>query len=373
MKILLLCNYYHRAVLFYYHKRALEKRGHTVHVFNAVPFHTQVEEPFGFVMDDTVIQCACFHKWDRFFYFHKQKKIYEALCRHVDPKDYDLIHAHMVFSTGYAAYKLCRAKDASFAVSVRNTDVNVFWRIPFLRRVADRVLDSCVGVHFLSEGYREACEKLFAKPLPLTAVIPTGLDPYYLAHKAHKSPAAPSDCLRLICVGKIDANKNWLTTCKACQALIDAGWSVHLTAVGPVRNRRIYRALTRMPFVTCRPFMAKESLQPLYRAHHIFVMPSRTESFGRVYAEAMTQGLPVIYTRSQGFDRLFADGEVGYGVAAGDAGAIAQAVRRIVDDYDAMAARCLARVSRFDWDTLAAEWASFYARCTALDEEEALR
>jgi len=43
-------------------------------------------------------------------------------------------------------------------------------------------------------------------------------------------------------------------------------------------------------------------------------MPSITETFGLVYAEALSQGLPVLYTRGQGFDRQFEEGEVGYAV-----------------------------------------------------------
>ena len=38
----------------------------------------------------------------------------------------------------------------------------------------------------------------------------------------------------------------------------------------------------------------------IYRENDIYVMPSIIETFGLVYAEAMSQGLPVIYTRGQG-------------------------------------------------------------------------
>lgn len=40
-------------------------------------------------------------------------------------------------------------------------------------------------------------------------------------------------------------------------------------------------------------------------------MPSHKETFGLVYAEAMSQGLPIIYTKNQGFDGQFPDGYVG--------------------------------------------------------------
>ena len=42
----------------------------------------------------------------------------------------------------------------------------------------------------------------------------------------------------------------------------------------------------------------------IFIVNDIFVMPSVTELL-LVYAEAMSQGLPVIYTRGQGFDGQF--------------------------------------------------------------------
>ena len=40
-----------------------------------------------------------------------------------------------------------------------------------------------------------------------------------------------------------------------------------------------------------------------------FCLPSHAETFGLVYVEAMSQGLPIIY-EGQGFDKQFQDGEV---------------------------------------------------------------
>ena len=45
-------------------------------------------------------------------------------------------------------------------------------------------------------------------------------------------------------------------------------------------------------------------------------MPSRYETFGLVYGEAMSQGLPIIYSKGQGVDGYFKEGTVGYGVVS---------------------------------------------------------
>ena len=58
-------------------------------------------------------------------------------------------------------------------------------------------------------------------------------------------------------------------------------------------------------------------------------MPSIHESFGRVYAEAMTQGVPVIYSKGQGFDGIYPDGHVGYSVPSRNPEYIAECIKNI--------------------------------------------
>ena len=89
-------------------------------------------------------------------------------------------------------------------------------------------------------------------------------------------------------------------------------------------------------------------------------MPSFHESFGLVYAEAMSQGLPVVYTKGQGFDGQFAEGEVGYHAAADSAEDIAEKILLITEQYAQMSARCFERSRKFDWNLIAARYAQLY-------------
>ena len=44
----------------------------------------------------------------------------------------------------------------------------------------------------------------------------------------------------------------------------------------------------------------KSELLGIYRSSSIFIMPSTGETFGLVYIEALSQSLPVIYTKGDG-------------------------------------------------------------------------
>jgi glycosyltransferase involved in cell wall biosynthesis len=70
----------------------------------------------------------------------------------------------------------------------------------------------------------------------------------------------------------------------------------------------------------------------LYRSADLFVLPSRWETFGTAYAEAMDAGLPVIGWRSGNLPHLVDDGKQGIVITPGDIPALTGALRRLSED-----------------------------------------
>ena len=79
-----------------------------------------------------------------------------------------------------------------------------------------------------------------------------------------------------------------------------------------------------------------------------------------VYAEAMSQGVPVIYTRGQGFDGQFPEGTVGYAVSDRDPEEQALAISSILKNYEAISRNCLRFACKFDWNRIAEQYTSIY-------------
>lgn len=73
-------------------------------------------------------------------------------------------------------------------------------------------------------------------------------------------------------------------------------------------------------------------LRWLYAACDLFVAPSRFESFGLIYVEAMMFAKPVIGCRAGGVTEVVSDGETGVLVSPGDASQLADAIARLADD-----------------------------------------
>ena len=69
-----------------------------------------------------------------------------------------------------------------------------------------------------------------------------------------------------------------------------------------------------------------------YRASDIFVLPSENETFGQVFIEAMSCGLPVIGTKVGGIPEIISDSYNGYLVPPDDSSILAQKIEKLMND-----------------------------------------
>jgi sugar transferase (PEP-CTERM/EpsH1 system associated) len=77
---------------------------------------------------------------------------------------------------------------------------------------------------------------------------------------------------------------------------------------------------------------SREDVAPILRGLDVFVLPSKAEGISNTILEAMASGLPVVATRVGGNPELVTEGESGLLVPAGSPEALAQAVRRYLDE-----------------------------------------
>ena len=310
-----------------------------------------------------------FNKADRAFFHIKQNKIISDIKKTYDIGKYELVHAHSLFTNGYAAMKLNQEFKIPYCVALRNTDLNVFFkRMIHLRKTGIRILENASRIIFLSSAYQnEVIEKMIPERLrekmyAKSVVIPNGIDPFWFENIGSPKTIEGKKEIRLLYVGEIGKNKNVQTTLRAMNQLNKrkSSLSYTLTAVGKMKDKKLLAQLTTNYHFRYIDPQKKEELIHIYRDHDIFVMPSIHETFGLVYAEAMSQGLPVIYTRGQGFDGQFDDGEVGYAVDCSDEREIANRVNDCIENYCLISTRCIRGVEKFKWSGLANSYSMLY-------------
>ena len=255
----------------------------------------------------------------RILFRRKIKKIALDIEKCVDLKNVDMIHAHTWYSDGGAAYLLSKKYNIPYVVTVRSSDTEIFFKYMLhLRGFGKRILVNAKNVVFLTPTYasRILRHKYFDGVYEQLAkkhyVIPNGIDEFWLRNFADSKNEIP-DKVRLIYVGTFLKRKNVTKVIDAVEYLRKKGDDVSLTLVGGggadhdrviglIKNKAYYNYVGKI--------VDKVKLKELYNEADIFVMPSVRETFGLVYLEAISQGLPIIYLANDGIDGLF-DTKVG--------------------------------------------------------------
>jgi len=75
-----------------------------------------------------------------------------------------------------------------------------------------------------------------------------------------------------------------------------------------------------------------DEMPTVYRESDIFILPSENETFGQVFIEAMSCGIPVIGTKVGGIPEIISDSYNGYLVVPDDASILAQKIENLLID-----------------------------------------
>ena len=182
----------------------------------------------------------------------------------------------------------------------------------------DPVLDAagviCVGANELA-----AVQERY--PGKRVIYLPNGVDveamrrPSKLVLRSHLG--IPPERRILLCVSRIDYQKNQKLLVELAARCRAAGEAVHLLLIGPVSVPSYYDELKKQAaglgvaeWLTVVPGAEPggELIRAAYQQSDVFLLPSLHEPFGIVVLEAWCCGLPVIASRVGGLQHLVRDG-----------------------------------------------------------------
>jgi glycosyltransferase involved in cell wall biosynthesis len=164
--------------------------------------------------------------------------------------------------------------------------------------------------------------------------------------KASDVGSRPDTCqaspIKLLTVSRIDPRKGLRLLPAAVAELVRGGADVTLDIVGPTigligddEKAAIIADARRLGVtdrVTLTGPLALDQLITIYRDYDLFVLPTLPgEGVPRVLMEAMANGLPVITTRVSGIGSLITHARNGFLIDEPTAGAVARAVRVLID------------------------------------------
>lgn len=348
-----------------------------------VPLNTRVRyrkgnHDFGFKTIGSNIIYSTSQRWyHRYFYKDKISVVSKDLEALVDLKNVSIIHTGTLCMTGAVAFEISKKYDKPYIVSVRNTDINTYFKkMWWKRKYFHQILLSAKNVVFISPQYKKKCfEQYFDPTITLkleekTLIIPNGIASHFLINqkKVQKELHNP---IRIVYAGSYKNNKNLLRLIKAIDLLRGRKLNVTLTAIGrSLPNRKISKRyidkinqeVTGKDYISLVDFKEKEGLCIAYNDADLFAMPSILETFGLSYVEALSQGLPIVYTKGQGFDGFYKNGEVGYAVNALDIVDIANGIESVISNYSNLSKNItrLPLSVDFDWNHISARYIDLY-------------
>jgi len=132
---------------------------------------------------------------------------------------------------------------------------------------------------------------------------------------------------------------------------------ITLTLVGPEKWPLPGSPPDGVRFLGVQP---PDAVAALYDSHDLFVMPSRLEPFGVVFAEALSRGLPCIARDAYAMPEIVTPGVSGALITKDDEHELAATIAAALDD-DALYKSCYARAPEiaeyFSWERAAGEMA----------------
>lgn len=156
---------------------------------------------------------------------------------------------------------------------------------------------------------------------------------------AAKSPSKSADLFRIVQVGTVERRKGQDLLIKAVNRLPDDySKRIALTFIGRLLYEDYADALRRLnrrnDNTTFLGEISREDIGEHFNASDLFVCCSRDETGPLVVAEAMSLGLPVISTRVGSVPEMIVHGESGILIDIDDAGALSEAIMKLVDNRE---------------------------------------
>lgn len=276
-----------------------------------------------------------------------------------------VVHAHGVWTAANAATCLrSRTLGIPYVVSPHGMLLPAAMQRSGLRKrcaigtFVRRNLEAAALVHASSEAERESV--LAVAPAARTVIIPWGVD---IPDETRRRQ--PSDCRRQAAyIGRIIPLKGVDDLLAAWDDVRPPGWNLQFIGSDPEGHAsRLACAIDSQRLggtVSIQPAIDRAALVHLLQQLDLLILPSHSENFGLVAAEALAAGVPVITTTATPWQEVV-QRRCGWYVAdtiPGLAEAIGEACRLPPADLEAMGARGRSWMTEaFAWPAIARRFA----------------
>ncbi len=307
-----------------------------------------------------------------------------GLLRQLKQGKYDIIHIHCGGRLSGQSVRVARKLHIPCVVSLHGGAVNVpeeeirKMLLPVRHKfnyggIYDRIyridpVAECDSVLVLNKTEQKKLSGLYPEQkiiyMPNGVNIPEKGD----LPEVRKEWGIPAERKLILCISRIDYQKDQKILLSLLKRLIDEGENVHLLLIGPVTSQWYCDEIKAMAtaeklndhFILIPGLPPGDSrLEAARRTADCFILPSLHEPFGIAAQEAWASGTPLITSDSGGLKDFVVDGRNGLLFPAGDLEALYQAYRKLDRK---LAIQALADVRLYSWAHLTGKLAELYRR-----------
>jgi len=291
-------------------KAELERRGHKVRVYTV------------FSTNDGVFGLPSYR-----FPLYKEYRVgipvYE-LYRDMQRFQPDIVHIHTPFVLGTMGYRFARKRGIP-TVGTYHTDfvnMNGTLNFPFIKSLLN--IGFQYNMHLYSKldavvTPSKSTEKFLYSYIGKTVTIPVGIDLSKFRFNENKEDF-------YLFLGRLTRDKGIVEFLKVSSML--KGRKFKIAGTGPMRPL-VEKWVERNRNVEYLGYISEEEKIDLLSRAKLLVVPSRAETFGVVYVEAMASGTPVLGSQESREIGILQDGFNGWFVKFGDEESIARKIEEI--------------------------------------------
>jgi glycosyltransferase involved in cell wall biosynthesis len=257
----------------------------------------------------------------------------------------DLVHAHKFSVEGIVALEVSRRLGSPFIVDIwGDTDLRIVNARSDLAATWKAVLGRAAAIIPCAPWAEDKFHALFGFDRRKATILPP-----IVMHETFR-PSAPSRSPALVTLFNLNSHrrKNFSGLVSAVVAASRRRPGLTLSVYGACAPatlfelRKILRDADADGVVTLEGPLDNSVFSETLNTYSAFVMPTRRETFGMVFVEALFAGLPLLHSKGWGIDGFFPDETIGYACEPTDHADIGRGLEYLLDNESLLKSRIAA-------------------------------
>lgn len=306
--------------------------------------------------------------FSRISYLYKLNLVKKEITKRIEFSDYNIIHAHTLFSDGGITYEIYKKRKIPYIVAFRQSDVSFLKYKPWLYFYGKKILENSSRIICLSPTLKIKLNRYYGKKFEeKIEVIPNGIDSEFINKSENKVKLLKTDTIiNLVYVGSFIKRKNLH---KIIEYVNNANGRFILNVVGGGGEKKYIEKINRLiknsKFVKYYGIIEnRKKLIDIYDKSNIFILPSINETFGITYIEAMSQGIPVLYVKGTGIYNYFKKDNPGEIVDVNDYSTWDSAIDKVLTNYAFYSKNGIKHSKMFSWAKISQKYFDLYKKIT---------